>query len=363
MKILQVIQRVQNRGAETFASQLSNHLIEYGHEVRMLALFPGDAILSFKGEIKVLGASSRIRFIDIQAWKEISEIVNSFNPDIIQANAGDTLKYLILSKKIFGWKGIIVSRNASQIGKYLKGMFQKKFNGFLYRNVDAVASVSRASQQDILYNFPFLERTELEVIPIGLEKKELSDVSLESGKTKNIIHVGGFTFEKNHQGVLNIFCRLLEKNSNVHLHLIGDGPLKNTIIQKVHENGLTSKITFYGFISNPLPLIKAADVLILPSIIEGLPGVILEAMFMETPVVAYDVGGISEILNDGNGYLIDPGNEKEFVKAVDQSLRSPDHLMIKNAKEMVNRDYMNKKIARDFLSFYEKILGAKNCDK
>ncbi len=339
-----------------FTCQLSNHLIKSGHQVKIVALFEGEANLPFNGEITSLKASSKNRFFDVPAWKKLASIIKEFNPDIIQANAGDTLKYAIFSKKLFGWKTPVISRNASEVGRYLKSLIQKSLNSFLYQNIESVISVSKASEKDILNHFPFLS-WKTEVIPVGLEAiSRIEEITLMPEQANHIVHVGGFSFEKNHSGLLRIFQSTLKGKPNVHLHLVGDGPLKSEIEEEVEKINLTQNITFYGFVNNPLSYIKAADILILPSIIEGLPGVLLEAMLCKTPVVAFNVGGISEIVSSKTGNLIEKDDEAGFEKAVLETLENPNIEQIETAHKMVLKDYINEEIALKFIEIYKKVI-------
>lgn len=357
MKILHLIQKPQNRGAETFTCQLATHQVKLGHEVKIVSVFSGNADLPWYGDIMSLNGSVKNRFFDISAWKRLSKEINQFKPDVVQANAGDTLKYVVWSKLIFRWKAPIIFRNASEVGRYLNSTFQKKYNSILYKNISAALSVSEASRKDLVANFPFLKRKS-KVIPIGLEKKEeIVPVDMKPFEVKHIVHVGGFSFEKNHQGLIRIYQKVLEHIPNIHLHLIGDGPLRSKIEDLTKENNLNDKITFYGFVNNPLSYIKAADVLVLPSIIEGLPGVLLEAMYCKTPVVAYNVGGISEIVSSNTGFLIDEGEEEEFSNAILRTLQSTEAGKIENAFNMVNREYMNDQISRKFVNAYQELLS------
>ncbi|WP_198536983.1 glycosyltransferase [Salegentibacter sediminis] len=356
LRILHIIQKPQNRGAEIFASQLAIHQKNNGNSVKMISVFSGNANLPWEEEIESLKASPKLRFLDYKAWKKLNEIIKEFEPDIIQANAGDTLKYAIFSKKIFGWKTPIIFRNASEVGRYLKSGLQKRLNSFLYRNVVGVASVSKASEKDLLVHFPFL-LGKTQVIPVGLENKNsIEPIQLEPKKSKHLIHVGGFSFEKNHRGLISIFKKLIPKENDIVLHLIGDGPLLEEIEALVENEGLSSKVKFYGFRDNPLSFIKAGDALVLPSIIEGLPGVILEAMYCKTPVVAYNVGGIPEILYDNTGDLIKKGHEEDFAEAVVNILENPDWNKTKDAYELVTGNFMNEKISGKFLDFYNRII-------
>lgn len=359
MRILQLIHKPQNRGAETFACQLSGHLIALGHRVKIVAIFGGKATLPFEDEIVVLNASAGNRFLDISAWKDLAEIIKSFKPDIVQSNAGDTLKYAVFSKLVFRWEVPIMFRNASEVGRYLTSAFQKQYNRFLYRKVDWIASVSKASEKDLLNHFPFLEG-KTEILPVGLqEKAEISAVQLQPSSAKHIVHVGGFSFEKNHSGLLNILQIILETEDRVQLHLVGDGPLKEAVELQVKKLNLESYVSFYGFVNNPLSYINAANVLVLPSNIEGLPGVILEAMYCHTPVVAYDVGGISEILSNKTGFLVKKNDEHSFAKAVVKIFNSDNDAHLLNAHQMVLREFMNEEIALKFVNSYRKLADGK----
>lgn len=355
MKILHIIHKPQNRGAETFTCQLSNHLTKFGHTIKIISIFNGDAELPYKDEINSLHGNESSRFTDFRAWKRLSKIIKEFNPDIVQANAGDTLKYAIFSKKIFGWKKPIISRNASEVGRYLQSTIQKSLNSFFYKNVEFVISVSMASKKDIVNHFPFLsEKTE--VIPVGLEPfSRIEKITLKPEDCQHIVHVGGFSFEKNHSELLKIFHKILKLNPRVHLHLVGDGPLKSKIEEESRNLGLTKFITFYGFVNNPLSYIKAANVLVLPSIIEGLPGVILEAMLCKTPVVANNVGGISEIVNENTGAIVEVGDLDAFTLESINVLENPNKLKVENAFKMVSENYMNEEIALKFIEFYKAV--------
>lgn len=355
MKILHLIHKPQNRGAETFACQLSNHQKNIGHLVKIIAIYSGNAKLNWEDAIESLAGQEK-KFFDWNAWKKLAEYIKDFQPDIVQANSGDTLKYAVFSKKIFSWKAPIIFRNASEVGQYLNTKFQKKFNIFLYRNVAGVASVSEKSRKDLIYHFSFLENKSI-VIPIGLENKTAIAAAKLGPAKYNIVHVGGFSFEKNHEGLLRIFSEVLHIKRDIHLHLIGDGPLRSKIENLTRELGVQQHITFYGFVNNPLDYIKSSDLLVLPSKIEGLPGVLLEAMYCKTPVIAYNVGGISEIVNKTTGSLIEKDNEAEFAKAIIKNLEHPNDSQIAEAHSMVSRKFMNEKLAKQFLEFYHKVIS------
>src|SRR5581483_5086987 len=92
------------------------------------------------------------------------------------------------------------------------------------------------------------------------------------------------------------------------LLLIGDGLRRNLLEKQVRDRHLESFVLFAGQKRDVRPYFAAADVLVLPSLSEGSPNVILEAMSARVPIVAADVGGVSEIVSDGDSALLVPPN-------------------------------------------------------
>ena len=170
MIVFQLIQRPQKRGAEIFAAQLSERLQKLGHKVVLISLFEGVCDLPFSGEIIHLNRPLSKRWFDISGWKKLAQLVKEYKPDLVQCNAGDTLKFAVLSKLIFGWNSSIVARNASTVSGYIKSKSTKKINEFLYSKTDAIISVSEYSKKDLNQLFP-ATKTKTTVIPIGVENQ------------------------------------------------------------------------------------------------------------------------------------------------------------------------------------------------
>jgi L-malate glycosyltransferase len=103
---------------------------------------------------------------------------------------------------------------------------------------------------------------------------------------------------------------------------------------------------------------QSAKALLLPSIIEGLPGVILEAMYCKTPVVAYNVGGIGEVLQHKvTGWLIPAGDEEAFVHSAYEAATTSHAEIIRKAHQLVVRQYNNRVIASRFLNIYSELIS------
>ncbi|RDV16134.1 glycosyltransferase [Pontibacter diazotrophicus] len=360
MKVLQLIHKPQPRGAEIFAAQLSDNLALQGHRSELLAIYESMDAAKFNRTYHSINANPKASLCDIAGWKALATKIAAEQPDIVQANAGDTLKYAVFSKLFFRWRQPLVFRNASTLSSYLKKPLQKAYTGFLFRQTDAVASVSEFSRQDLVRLFPSLS-ARAKVIPIGLEKKGAVSNPFPAGPPEqiNLVHVGGFSFEKNHRGLLRIFKAALERLPDAHLLLVGDGPLRTETEALVKEMRLKERVHFTGFVQNPLDYIAHGQALLLPSIIEGLPGVILEAMLYQTPVVAYKVGGIGEVVAPGKtGWLLEPGDERGFAEAIVEVIGNSEKTakVVMNAYQQVNEEYMNEGIALSFIQLYQDLL-------
>jgi L-malate glycosyltransferase len=323
----------------------------------LVHLLPGDAVLPFNGRTICLEANMGKRFSDWKSWRKLADIIHEFKPDVVQANAGDTLKYVVFSHMLFKWKSKLVFRNASMMSAYAKSFWVKRLNRFLLNQTDKIVSVSQSTAMDVIERFGQPSR-KVEVIPVGIEELHPNRLKEFDNGKKNIVHVGGFTFEKNHEGLLRIYSMILKDVPDCLLWLVGDGPLRRQIQELVAAMGLSEKVVFAGFVPNAVDYILSTDVLVLPSIIEGLPSVILEAFQAETPVVAYNVGGIASVIDDNTGWLVPLHSESVFAKDVIALLKSTLDRRIDilyQAKKKVASGYLNKDVAKSFEQTYSVI--------
>lgn len=146
-----------------------------------------------------------------------------------------------------------------------------------------------------------------------------------------IVFIGNLKTSKGCNLLLEAYVLLAKKNSTVDLYYIGAGDQIDILRKKVTDHGLESRVRLLGSLPHKAlpPWINASDVLVLPSMNEGVPNVVLEAQACGTPVVATNVGGIPEIVSEENGILVEYGNEAELCDALIEALsRNWDRLKI-----------------------------------
>lgn len=139
-------------------------------------------------------------------------------------------------------------------------------------------------------------------------------------KRFHVLTVGRLSEEKGHLTMLDALCVLRERNElgNLLWHVIGTGPLEEELRRQVAERGLTAAVEFSGFVRNPYPWYRAADVLCLPSRHEAFGCVLTEALACRLPIVATDCpSGPREVLSDGAfGKLVPVGDSAFLAEAL-----------------------------------------------
>lgn len=154
--------------------------------------------------------------------------------------------------------------------------------------------------------------------------------------------VGRLSEEKGLRDLLEAFSRRKPEDVRWRLILVGEGPQRQALEKMVCDVGLAARVTFAGFQSETAAWYYAMDAFVLPSLTEGTPMVVLEAMAHGVPVIATSVGGVPAVVASGeNGILVSPAQPSELLGAMrsiagDRRLRSR---LCSNAADAVRRDY------------------------
>jgi len=188
----------------------------------------------------------------------------------------------------------------------------------LFKDFDQVLAVGGASEA-------IEARTSCSVTTInpGVETDVFTPGDGDSGDSKRILFVGRFVPVKNLEVLIEAFDVISDDHPEAELVLVGDGPERGMMKNEVNSRGLHDRVRFTGYVSNEdLPdLYRSATVFVLSSKSEAYPITILEAMSCGTPVVAPRVGGIADIIDDGeNGSLYSTGVLEELAAEIDTLL-------------------------------------------
>jgi len=161
---------------------------------------------------------------------------------------------------------------------------------------------------------------------------------------RNVIgYIGRLSEEK---GVIN-FVRaiplLSKRRSDVEFLIVGDGPLKDEIVNELKQNGCGEKVTITGWVpAGEVPdYLNELKLLVLPSETEGLPATIQQAMACGTPVLATPVGGVPDLIEDGKtGFLLGNNSPECIAQNVSRALQCPNlREIIPNARKLIENEY------------------------
>jgi len=147
---------------------------------------------------------------------------------------------------------------------------------------------------------------------------------------------------------------------NVYLIIVGNGPDEILIKQTAKRLGLMNNILFVPFTRNVVSVLQIINILITPSLFkEGIPNVILEAFAMNIPVIASNIGGIPEVVVNGEtGYLVDPGNADQIAKSIVKLWENPGNFfsMGRKARDLVLKNHDRNRQLQEYEEYIKKLL-------
>ena len=174
---------------------------------------------------------------------------------------------------------------------------------------------------------------------------------------KVILSVGRLSREKDHLGLLDAFSRMSETLS-AHLVIVGDGTERRRIEQRIETLGLTRSVTLTGQRDSAEPYYGIANLAVLPSWSEGSPNALLEAMAAGVPVTATAVGGIPEMVTDGEtALLVPPGDSKALAEVMQRLLADPSLAagLVARAQQLIRERFAPEDRARRLVEVYREI--------
>lgn len=179
-----------------------------------------------------------------------------------------------------------------------------------------------------------------------------------------ILYIGYLGVRKGLPYLISALRLVFKKNQDARAVIIGDGPLKSLCQHMARKLNISHRVAFTGIVTERQKArwYQKADLCVFPSTYDPFPIVALEALAAGKPVVASNVGGLPEVIqNKVNGLLVRPRNPKEIAEAVDMIL-SHDELagkMAKNALQTIEREFNWENAAQKTLSIYRRCIGEK----
>ncbi len=313
---------IYNLAAEQIKSSMSPEVAYFKRPGR-------NSFLEFLNDsrIPVHVVESRSR-IDAGAFMTLRSICLSSSPQILHSHGYKGDIFLAILKRILRGPAIISTKHGSTDAMTSTRLYER-LGDLSLRYFDRVVAVSGYTKNKLIeLRVP---EAKIEVIHNGIDISSFAgawngslreSLGLEQG-SRMVGYIGRLGPEKGIAYLLEAAGTVCRSKKDVYFVLIGEGILKEETGDFVARKALEGRIFMPGFRSDATEMLRELDMLILPSLTEGTPMVILEAMAAGVPVIASDVGGIGEIIEDSRtGLLIKPGDPGAIVEAINALLEN-----------------------------------------
>jgi len=343
-KVLRIINRFNLGGPTYNAALLSKYLAP-----EFETLLYGGAIDKTEGDaayiVRNLGIEPLVipemhrslnLFQDIKAYKKIKKIISDFKPDIVHTHASKAGALGRMAAYRLGVPVIIHTFHGHVFDKYfnsLSSAFYINIERYLAKKSSKIIAISENQKNDLAKKFKICPEEKIEVIPLGFDlDKFQKNIDVKRNAFRNefqiaddeiaIAIIGRLVPVKNHELFLHAIKDIVAKTSKrLRIFIVGDGESKNKIIEITKELGLSytenisdsnkNLVTFTSWIKEIDKVVAGIDIIALTSLNEGTPVSLIEAQAGCKPIVSTNVGGIENVVIQGETALLSPNNDLE----------------------------------------------------
>lgn len=352
---MQIIPNLGLGGAEIMVENLSLALVENGFDVSVVSLYNDNSAITERLEkqnIPVFYLGKK-KGIDFKIIFRLYKLYKKKKPDVIHTHLA-VMPYAIPGA-IYA-KVPVKVHTIHNIAKKELTRVNRKISFLFYKYFKVVpVSISPLVRKSVVEEYG-LSGSLLPMIFNGIDPKRCIQKSdyHERNNVINILHIGRFSEQKNHLGLIESFKLVHENAPNTVLKLIGFGELEKVIKEKVRELKLDDCVEFLGLKSNVYPYLNEADIFVLPSLWEGMPITLIEAMITGLPIVATNVGGIPDMIEDKTtGFIVNGENEQiadVLLKLIrDKNLREIVGTAAKESSEQFSAQKMAEKYGEIYI--------------
>lgn len=340
--VLIVITSSHFGGAQRYVLDLATHLPTFGWQATVVCGVGGQLVPMLRQkEIEVIELPSLRRKIsptkDLKTAQLIRQMIASGKYDLVHANSskagllGRLAAWMENCPSVFTAHGFVLSEPLSPPKKILYWLLELGGG----RVASQIIAVSNQDRQ-LAINYKLCPPRKIITIHNGVNLKTYQDPKEEFGVSSQIRNnltpntsfvlgaVANFYPTKGHHILLPALSMLQKQGYEFECLLIGDGYLKSQVMTQARLLGLSEKVHFTGWRDDVPQILATLDLFVLPSIKEGFPFAILEAMASGLPIVATDVGGIAEVISHGqNGLLVPPKRADLLANAISGLMSDP----------------------------------------
>lgn len=354
MKIIQIMPEFGLAGAEVMAENLAYGLKNKGHDVIMVSLYKLNTPITDRLEkqgitINYLGKK---RGFDLSIVPKLRKIIKRYNPDVIHTHRY-VLPYAFLSSFGLRIKRIHTVHNMAEKEVPYK---QIRLQKILFRYLKVIPVAITPLTQQSIENCYGIKRRDIPLVYNGIDlSKCIKKKKVSIGEKITILHVGRFAKQKNHKMLIEAFSDVINQYPNCELKLVGNGDLVKDVKDQVYKLHLTKNVHFLGLMSDVYEIMSESDIFVLPSVYEGMPITLIEAMGTGLPIIATSVGGVPDIIEDKKSGLLINVSKQELADAIINIIKNQElRATISNGAYKSAYKFSMENMTNSYIALYEK---------
>lgn len=368
IKILECIRQGQIGGGESHLLSLVENLDKEVFEPIVLSFTDGPMIDRLKGMNIPVHIIPTLKPFDFTKWKQVKQLLKKENIELVHAHGTRANSNVLWAARSLGIPVIYTVHGWSfhpdqnPLVRNIRIMGEK----YLTTKTDLNISVSSSNQQSGKQYIPSFNSI---VINNGIDLKKFNpgqpakniraELNIPADKIL-VLFIARFTSHKQPLALIEAFAKAQQQNPDLFLLMVGDGDQKEEAIQLIANLKMQDHIRLESFRQDVPDVLSAADIFVLPSLWEGLPIGLLEALAMGKAVIASNVDGTSEIIKDGkNGILVETSSlvsnlTKELVQLSKDKMKREG--FSKEAIATITERYNAENMTREIERVYKKLL-------
>lgn len=354
MKILYVVPDLAMGGVTTIVEKIIQGMKDKHHDTNIISLKDNDNIINVGMRRKSDILISLYRF---------HKIVIELKPDVIHSHNIYPNIFVLMYKILFNRKIRIINTKHNTLGKEESSSYIFKFYKKLSYLANNITFVSQASMNSYVNNH-IVSRNKSVLVYNGVSvennNSNINDITNIKSEIIKFCFIGRLTPEKNIGLIIDAFEELSKNKSSqfFELYIIGDGLLRLELIQVLRERNIQN-IYILGYRKNINSYLDKMDCILLSSLTESLPTIILEAYSKKKIVISTDVGGVNEIIKD-KIFLSESNNKKEYLRCLEEfcNLSLDQRLMYEeNNYQIFLKNFTSEKMIVEYECLYSEVIS------
>lgn len=308
----------------------------------------------------------------VKVFKELSRLFSELDPDVIHTHLFEPSLIGLTAAKLQG-RRTVLTRHHSDAVHAIPSTAKRKFylglDKYISKMSDHIIAPSRMVR-DYLVEKEGVADSKVTIIPYGQTTERFDSITDEQvAAVRGELGMGGDTAlvcvsrlydKKGHKYLFEALAELFKGGLNATLYLVGSGDHQPMLEAQALDLGISKRVRFLGWRNDALAIIKAADIIVHPSLEDALSSAVIESIMLKKPIIATDISGVRDSLDDGKyGKIVPPADPSRFRAALREVLND-----IATAKDRASKgreyllNYMDAGCVADrHVSVYRQVLN------